>query len=132
MPDGLNAQKRDNQPEGGWWWNPNESGRGFFLEWQGGELFIAGYMYDDNGQPIWYLGTNTTPSTNLQSFSANWWQFGNGIVNKISEGWGLAGFLVLQSGNPVSILSARGTLNRGARSGQNTVDVIATRDHIVK
>jgi hypothetical protein len=80
VPDGLNAQKRDGQPEAGWWWNPSESGRGFFLEWQGGELFMAGYMYDDNGQPIWYLGTNTTPSTNLQSFSANWWQFGNGVT----------------------------------------------------
>ena len=54
------------------------------------------------------------------------WHFGNGVLNKIIEGWGLTGFLVIQSGNPVSILSARGTLNRGARSGQNTVDVIAT------
>jgi hypothetical protein len=58
------------------------------------------------------------------------WQFGNGILNKVTEGWGLSGFLILQSGNPVSILSGRGTLNRTARSGQNTVDVIATRDQL--
>jgi hypothetical protein len=78
VPNGLNLPAQNNQPESGWWWNPSESGRGFFLEWQGGELFMAGYMYDDAGNPIWYLATNTTPSNNLQSFSANWWQFGSG------------------------------------------------------
>jgi len=45
-------------------------------------------------------------------------------------GWAMSGFMVLQSGNPLSILSARGTLNRGSRSGQNTVDVSATRDQL--
>ena len=30
--------------------------------------------------------------------------------------------MVIQSGSPVSIVSGRGTLNRGARSGNNTVD----------
>src|SRR4029453_7091056 len=37
-------------------------------------------------------------------------------------GWGFSGFLTLQSGPPVSVLSARGTLNRGGRSLQNTVN----------
>src|SRR5262249_14565875 len=37
-------------------------------------------------------------------------------------GWSISGFLQIQSGSPVSILSARGTLNRGARSASNTVD----------
>jgi len=78
VPNGLSLEKGTNQPESGWWFNPSESGRGFFIEWQGGELFMAGYMYDDSGNPIWYLSTNTTPSTNLQAFSANWWQYANG------------------------------------------------------
>lgn len=47
----------------------------------------------------------------------------NGVLNRIAGGWGMSGFVVIQSGNPLSILSARGTLNRAARSGQNTVDV---------
>lgn len=54
----------------------------------------------------------------------------NSVVNKVAEGWGLAGFLVIQSGSPVSILSARGTLNRGARSGQNTVDTNMTTSQL--
>jgi len=78
VPGGLNLPPGGNQPESGWWWNPAESGRGFFLEWQGGQLFMAGYMYDDGGNPIWYLSGNSTPSTNLQSYSNNWLQFGNG------------------------------------------------------
>jgi len=76
VPNGLNLAKRQGEPEGGWWWNPSESGRGFFLEWQGGQLFMAGYMYDDNGNPVWYLGANNT--TNVQSFSGVWAQYGNG------------------------------------------------------
>jgi hypothetical protein len=80
VPNGVNLAAQQGQPESGWWWNPSESGRGFFLEWQGGELFMAGYMYDDQGSPIWYLGTNTSPSTNLQAFSSSWWQFANGAT----------------------------------------------------
>ena len=38
------------------------------------------------------------------------------------DGWAISGIGVLQTGSPVSILSARGTINRAARSGQNTVD----------
>jgi hypothetical protein len=52
--------------------------------------------------------------------------FHNAVLNKVTEGWGVSGFLVIQSGSPVSVLSARGTLNRGARSGQNTVDTNMT------
>jgi hypothetical protein len=46
----------------------------------------------------------------------------NGILKRVMGGWSLNGFLRIESGPPVSILSARGTLNRGARSGNNTVD----------
>ena len=80
VTDGLTLPAQQNQPEAGWWWNPAESGRGFFLEWQGGELFMAGYMYDDAGSPIWYLASNTTPSSNLLSFSASWLQLANGVT----------------------------------------------------
>jgi hypothetical protein len=78
VPNGLTLAAGTNQPEGGWWFNPSEGGRGFFLEWQGGELFMAGYMYDDNGNPIWYLSSNTVQSTNLQAYSNTWWQYANG------------------------------------------------------
>ena len=80
VPNGLTMPPVPNQPESGWWWNANEAGRGFFLEWQGGILNIAGYMYDDQGNPVWYLTQNATPTTNAQTFSGNWWIFGGGMT----------------------------------------------------
>ncbi len=52
--------------------------------------------------------------------------FKGGRLSPVIGGWALSGFVAVQSGEPVSILSARGTLNRGARSGNNTVDTNAT------
>ena len=46
----------------------------------------------------------------------------NPAVSRLIDGWGLSGFLALYCGNPVAIYSARGTLNRAARSAYNTVD----------
>lgn len=42
------------QPRTGWWWNPDESGRGLSIEVQGDRMFLAGFMYDDSGNPVWY------------------------------------------------------------------------------
>jgi hypothetical protein len=65
-----------NQPESGWWWNPQEDGRGFFLEWQGANAFVAGYMYDAAGIPIWYASLAATPNPRL--FEGNWTQYAHG------------------------------------------------------
>lgn len=43
--------------ENGLWWNESESGRGFFIDVQGTRAAIASYMYEDTGQPVWYLAT---------------------------------------------------------------------------
>mgnify|MGYP000564805670 CR=1 FL=1 len=50
--------------ESGWWWNESESGRGYFIETQGSQAFIASFMYDSTGQPTWYamLANVLTPS----------------------------------------------------------------------
>ena len=47
----------------GWWWNPDESGRGYSIEVQGDVMVMAAFMYDGQGNPVWYLssGTMTTP-----------------------------------------------------------------------
>lgn len=48
-------------PEVGWWWNPAESGRGFFIESQGGILYMAAYLYADDGRARWLVaGGNST------------------------------------------------------------------------
>jgi hypothetical protein len=46
VPNGLTLPAAPNQPQSGWWWNPEESGRGFFMEWQNGWLDVAGRQPD--------------------------------------------------------------------------------------
>ncbi|MEO8136029.1 MAG: hypothetical protein ABI831_18895, partial [Betaproteobacteria bacterium] len=59
----IGAGEAPFQPTG-WWWNPAESGRGFSLEVQGDTMFLAGFMYNDSGQPVWYIssGKMSTPT----------------------------------------------------------------------
>ena len=45
-----------------------------------------------------------------------------GVLGKIVGGWSFNPIIRWQSGEPVSIVSARGTLNRAGRSGKNTVN----------
>ncbi len=73
---GVAAPPKANVPESGWWWNANESGRGYFIEWQDGTAFIAGYMYDDAGNPVWYLTSGAT--TDPLRYTGTWGSFANG------------------------------------------------------
>jgi hypothetical protein len=74
--NGLSATALANQPENGWWWNASENGRGFFIEWQGSYARLAGYMYDDNGNRVWYISVADTPNPTL--YSGTWLTFANG------------------------------------------------------
>ena len=76
VPGSLDAPALANQPESGWWWNPNESGRGFFIEWQGAWVDFVGYMYDDSGNPVWYIGVYQL--TDPRTITGSWWTYANG------------------------------------------------------
>jgi hypothetical protein len=52
--NGLNSPPSATQPQTGWWWNPSEGGRGFSVEVQNNMAYIATYMYDTSGNPVWY------------------------------------------------------------------------------
>jgi hypothetical protein len=67
----LSAQSAFAAPENGWWWNPQAPGTGYNIETQNGTLFVATFVYDNNGNPIWYsgsgqIGGGTTVTVNLQ------------------------------------------------------------------
>ncbi|MEO6758566.1 MAG: hypothetical protein ABIO24_03860, partial [Saprospiraceae bacterium] len=51
-------------------------------------------------------------------------------LRRLTEGWGISGDTIWQSGNPLSILSARGTLNRGTRAAQNGANTTQTMDQL--
>lgn len=64
-------------PEDGAWWNPSQSGRGWFIMSQNNLMVVASYGYAQNGAPQWYLSTGTyNPST--RAFSASLLGFQNG------------------------------------------------------
>lgn len=64
-------------PEDGAWWNPSQSGRGWFIMSQNNFMVVASYGYAQNGAPQWYLSTgNYNPTT--RSFSAALIGFQNG------------------------------------------------------
>ena len=75
-PGGASAAQPVGTPEAGWWWNAAEGGRGYSIEVQNGALFIAGYMYDNAGNPIWYASSPTT--TDGKTYTGKWQQYGNG------------------------------------------------------
>lgn len=63
-------------PESGWWWNADEPGRGYAIEFQGNQIFVCGFMYDAAGNPVWYLINGTMAAPNR--FEGSWMQFANG------------------------------------------------------
>jgi hypothetical protein len=77
VPGGANATPVAGTPETGWWWNAAEGGRGYSIEIQNGTMFLAGYMYDDAGNPIWYA-SGPTVMTNTNTYKGVWQQYGNG------------------------------------------------------
>jgi hypothetical protein len=74
---GLSTTNPTGTPQTGWWWAPSQGGRGFAIEIQKGSMFLAGYMYDGNGNPVWYA-SGPTPMIGLSTYSGTWEQFGNG------------------------------------------------------
>lgn len=45
-------------PQSGWWWNPAEGGRGYFIEIDEGWLFLSSYFYDDTGHATWLVSND--------------------------------------------------------------------------
>ncbi|MBN9528015.1 MAG: S8 family serine peptidase [Alphaproteobacteria bacterium] len=43
-------------PETGWWWTPGAGGRGYFMETQGNQVFMASYHYRPDGSAEWEVG----------------------------------------------------------------------------
>ncbi len=46
------------------WWNANESGWGISLTHQYGIIFAAWFVYDEAGQPVWYVASSCAMANN--------------------------------------------------------------------
>jgi len=59
------------------------------------------------------------------------WLSDHAVLSRIAGGWTIGSILTWQSGAPFSVLSTRGTLNRGGlRSAQNTASTTLTGDQL--
>jgi uncharacterized repeat protein (TIGR02543 family) len=64
-------------PQTGFWYNPNEGGRGYVIEvHSNNNLFIGGFMYDAMGNAVWYSSGPGVMSGS--SYTGTWQQYGNG------------------------------------------------------
>jgi hypothetical protein len=57
-------------PQSGWYFSEAESGRGFNIEIQANTLFMAGFVYDATGNPIWFVSGGPMSSANTYSGAA--------------------------------------------------------------
>jgi hypothetical protein len=46
------------------WWNSNESGWGMAMTQQNQNIFLAWFVYDASGKPVWYVASNCAVSGN--------------------------------------------------------------------
>jgi hypothetical protein len=53
-----------------------------------------------------------------------------GVAGKLLGGWEVTGIFEARTGRPLTIVSARGTVNRAGRSGRNTVNTTLTLDQL--
>jgi hypothetical protein len=75
-PGGSAATQPVGTPQAGWWYAPSEGGRGYAIEVQGDVMYLAAYMYDSQGNPVWYLSTGPMTSTLL--YQGQLQQYGGG------------------------------------------------------
>src|SRR5471030_642756 len=76
VPNGLALGHSALDPQTGLWWNPSEGGRGFSVEMQGNNAYIASYMYDAAGDPVWY-SSGPAPLV-AKVFQGNWTTYTGG------------------------------------------------------
>jgi len=50
-------------PQTGLWWNPEESGSGYGLDYKNGTLVVTVYSYKPNGDPQWYVASGPLNGT---------------------------------------------------------------------
>lgn len=66
--------------QNGWWWSDKEGGRGYFIEVQGNQAFIGSFMYDNAGEPTWYVSSATLSAPNKLSGSLQEYAGGQTLI----------------------------------------------------
>jgi hypothetical protein len=73
---GLTATQITGAVQTGWWWNPAQPGRGYFIETQASSILIGSFMYDASGRATWYITQNAV--TAATSYSGRLFEYAGG------------------------------------------------------
>ena len=92
----------------GWWYDSAHPGTGLALEIQGNRVFLAWFIYDDNGKPIWYSSGGTINGNQYTGDLLKWngWAWGTNYSAPASEKAGTV-TLTFDSGNKSLNFSAQ-------------------------
>jgi uncharacterized protein (TIGR01370 family) len=103
--NGLSSPPTATQPQTGWWWNPAEAGRGYSVEVQNDTAFVAAYMYDGSGNPVWYASGPATLTTG-NTYQGTWTSYTGGQTltgtYQPPTGTSDAGSLTIQFSSPTA------------------------------
>lgn len=64
-------------PEDGIWWNPGQSGRGWFVVTQNNLMIVSSYTYAQSGAPAWFLSVGSY-NRSTRTYSATLDGYANG------------------------------------------------------
>lgn len=113
------------EPEPGWWWNPAEPGRGFAVEARGGALLLTGVMYDDRGNPTWYVSHGQIDAD--RAYRGRWLRLAGGMTMdsgyRVPGGSTDVGAVVLEF---VDVRMATLTLPEGKALPISRIDFVST------
>ncbi len=71
--------------QSGWWSVPGQAGKGYSIEMRGNNLYLAGYMYDADGTPTWYVSGGTMASATSYRGALEKYQGGQALTGPYSE-----------------------------------------------
>jgi Carboxypeptidase regulatory-like domain len=123
---------------GGLYFQANYTFSKAFTDFEGTDANFSGFLDLRTGVAV---EKTRIPNDITHVFKANWiydLPFGpgkrflglGGAVGKIVGGWSFNGIMRWQSGEPISVVSARGALNRTGRSAKNTVNTTLSVDEL--
>lgn len=83
--NGLGGAPRPHQPETAWYWNPAEGGRGYAIEVQNDQFFMAMFHYNADGSPTWNVVQGDI-SSGVLSAPFEWFEGGQSPTSAYRSG----------------------------------------------
>ena len=130
---GLQAEIRKRFSRG-WYYQVNYTWSKAFTNAEQAQAEFAPYLDNAVGDPLEKKRNNQDVHHVLKGNAVYELPFGpgqrffdkGGFMGKVFGGWQISGIAQFRTGRPISFISGRGTLNRSARSGNNTPNTTLT------